>query len=264
MPYDPFQLESGLIGNVDVTITDAVFTHRPDSFDHGQTLELHLTMQPEGEEEVVQFFRCGDGWETNDKGRTAEREDGTDRNFHANTKVGELFKGLVNLMAEDREADKAIRERVKEFPLGPRDADFWKGLKVHLTRETRKGGGEIGDYEVLVIDGFNGIEGGSGGGGGRAGGAKKAAAPAKKATKKASGAGPAKKAGGLTDDIRAKLDVIADESADHDSFMERAFAEIPEASTDDDVKAAIGQDESVEGSIWADAIARYEAQQGEE
>lgn len=259
MTFDPFQLESGLIGNVDITVTDAAFTHRLEAFDPTK-LELHLTVEVQGDDggEQVIYLGCGDGWETNDDGATATREDGKERNFHQNTKVGEFFAGLVKVMGEDAAADKAIRGRVQEFPTGPREAGFWKGLQLHVARESRKGGGEISDYDVLVIDGFNGIQGA----GGTKATAKKAAAPAKKAAKKAA---PAAKeptpsevaAGGLTDEIRAKLDDIADESADHDSFMEAAMAAIPEASTDDAVKAAIADDG--EGSIWKDAVARYEA-----
>jgi hypothetical protein len=43
--------------------------------------------------------------------------------------------------------------------------------------------------------------------------------------------------------------------------MEAALAQVPEASTDDAVKAAIMDDG--EGSIWQDAVARYEASQAE-
>ncbi len=249
MTYDPLRLESGLIGNTDIEIRDAIFTNRLDAFDPTK-LELHLTVKPADEEETTLYLGCGGGWETQDGGTTAVREDGADRNFHGQTKVGEFFGGLLKVMATDAKADKAIRARVAEFPLGPRDAAFWKGLNVHIDREQRKGGGEVGDFEVLVIDGFNGV------GEAKAGGAKKAAAPAKKAAKKAAPAA-AKSGGGVTAEIRAKLDAIADASGDHDEFMEAAMAQVPEASTDDDVKAAVADDG--DGSIWKDAVARYEA-----
>lgn len=253
MAYDPFQKETGLIGNVDLAIEDAIFTHRLEAFDPTK-LELHLTVMVEGDEggEQVLYLGCGDGWETNDDGQTAVREDGKERNFHANTKAGEFFNSLVDLMASNPACDKELRARISEFPTGSREAGFWKGLRLHVDRETRKGGGEISDFDVLVVSEFLGTTGA-----GKASGAKKAA-PAKKATKKAAAA--AKKdttGGGLTDEIRAKLDDIADESSDHDAFMERAFAEVPEASTDDAVKAAVADDG--EGSIWKDAVARYEA-----
>ena len=156
-------------------------------------------------------------------------------------------------MGEDEACNKAILERVKEFPYGPREAVFWKGLAVHVDREEVDYGGEIGKRDVLVIDGFNGIEGG--GGGKAAGSTKKAAKKAAGTTKKA-----AASSGGLTDEIKAKLDEIADASADHDSFMEAAFAQVPEASADDAVKAAVG--DNGEGSLWAEAVTRYEATQG--
>jgi hypothetical protein len=251
MGFDPFKLESGLLDNADVTFTDAEFTNRLDSFDPTK-LELHLTTLVEGDDggEQVLFFGCGDGWEATDKGQSAVREDGKERSFHVNTKVGELFKSIISLMDDDKALDKELRGRLKDYPNGPREAGFWKGLKFHLEREDRKGGGEVGDYQVLVATAFNGVKGGAKAGPAK-GAAKKAAAP--KAAPKAEG--------GVTDAIRAALDEIADASADHDSFMEAALAQVPEASTDDAVKAAIMDDG--EGSIWQDAVARYEASQAE-
>lgn len=248
MAYDPFKLESGLIGNVDITVRDALFTNRLDAFDPTK-LELHLTVDVAGDDggEQVLYLGCGDGWETTDDGASAVRADGKERNFHQNTKIGEFFGGLVKVMGQDEAANKAVRAQAEQHPGGPRDAEFWKGLGVHIDRLERKGGGEVGDYEVLVIDGFNGYEGEA-----------KKATGVKKAAKKAA---PAKKAdgvaGGLTAEVRAKLDEIADASADHDSFMEAAIAQVPEVTADADVKAAVADDGA--GSIWQDAVERYQA-----
>lgn len=252
MPYDPFQRETGLLGNVDIIVRDFEFTNRLEAQDPTK-LEGHMTVLVEGDDggEQVVFLGCGEGWSTNDGGKTAERDDGKDRNFHANTKMGELFNSLVDLMETDPECDKVLRERVKTYPTGSREAGFWKGLKFHVERKTRKGSGEIPDFDVLIATGFNGVEGGG------------KAAPAKKAAKKAAAAKPKAEAaaGGVTDEIRAKLDEIADASADHDSFMEAALAQVPEASTDDEVKAAVA--DQGDGSIWQDAIERYNASQSE-
>lgn len=265
MTYDPFKLESGLLGNADVTVMDAEFLNDP-AYNNGQTLQLALTLLIDGDDggEKVENLSCGDGWETNDGGKTAVREDGKEKNFNGNSKVGRFFAGLVKTMAEDSATDKAIRARVGEYPLGPRDAGFWKGLQLHVDREEVDYGGEIGKRDVLVIDGFNGIQGGgeskakAATGGKAAGAAKKAAGATKKAAAKAED----KAEGGLTDAIKAQLDKIADESADHDSFMERAFAEVPEASSDAAVKAAVSDDG--EGSLWHEAVLRYEAAAGGE
>lgn len=263
MTFDPFKVESGLLDNVDVTVLDALFTRRPDSFDNGQTLELHLTLAVEGDEggEQVQYFRCGDGWDTLDDGVTAVREDGKERGFHENTKVGELFHSLVKVMAEDKECDKELRERVSTVaPTGARDTRLWKGLKLHLDREDRKGGGEVGDYQVLVVSGFNGVEGTT------KAGAKAAPAKAAGAAKKAPAKAAAKAAEVPSIDtaILATLDTIADESEDHDGFMERAFAEIPEATSDETIKAAVMDDAETGDGVWARAMARYEAGGGGE
>ena len=262
MTFDPFKVESGLLDNVDVTVLDALFTRRPDSFDNGQTLELHLTLAVEGDEggEQVQYFRCGDGWDTLDDGVTAVREDGKERGFHENTKVGELFHSLVKVMTEDAACDKELRERVGSVaPTGARDTRLWKGLKLHLERADRKGGGEVGDYQVLLVTGFNGTEGTT------KAGAK--AAPAKAAAKKAPAkakAAAAAEVSAIDTGILAQLDTIADESVEHDDFMERAFAEIPEAASDETIKAAV-MDEAEDGDgVWARAMARYEAGSGGE
>lgn len=251
MTYDPFQRETGLLGNVDVIVRDAEFTNRLEAQDPTK-LELHLTVLVEGDDggEQVVFLGCGEGWSTNDGGKTAERDDGKERNFHANTKVGELFNSLVDLMADDPACDKELRARVADHPTGSRDAGFWKGLKFHVERKTRKGSGDIPDFDVLVATAFNGVEGG------KAAPAKKAVKKAAAATKKAAPAA-AEEAGGLTGEIRAKLDEIADASGDHDAFMEAAMAGVPEASSDDAVKAAIA--DTGEGSIWQDALDRYNA-----
>lgn len=257
MTYDPFRGESGLLDNTDLVVRDAIFTNRLDAFEPTK-LELHLTVDVAGEDggEQVIYLGCGDGWETLDDGRTATRTDNKDRNFHQSTRIWAFFGGLVKVMGDNPAANKAVRARAEEFPLGPRDAEFWKGLNVHVEREGRKGGGDIGDYEVLVVDAFNGYEGDAAG---KATGSAKKAAPAKKAAKKAAAA-PAK-SGGLTDDIRAQLDAIADASADHDAFMEAAIAAVPEATSDDEVKAAVADDTSEDG-IWKQAVARYEASVG--
>lgn len=249
MAYDPFQPESGLIGNTDVVIRDAIFTNRLDAFDPTK-LELHLTVldKAEGTETTV-YFGCGDGWVTNDGGETAVRDDGAERNFHQNTKAGELLASLVKVMGADVDCDKEMRKRAADG-LTPQHIGFWKGLDVHIGRAERKGSGEIKDYEVIVIDGYNGTEAG-------------AAGPAKKAAKKAAPAKSKAKdeaaatVGGVTDEIRAKLDEIADASGSHDEFMEAAMAQVPEASTDDAVKAAVADDGA--GSIWQDAVDRYNA-----
>lgn len=253
MAYDPLKLTSGLLDDADLIVRDAIFRNDPE-YNNGQTYFLELTWLEEGEDETTERFGCGKGWETNDGGLTAEREDGREINFHKNSKIGELFGGLVEVIGKDAKAKQAIVERLKQYPLGPRDAGFWKGLMFHVHREERKSrDAEIGDWEVLVIDAFNGIEGDKA--------PAKAAAPAKKAAKKAA----PKAAEPAADDTPAldpaiveQLDVIADESADHDSFMERAIAEIPEVSANADLKAAVMDNEAEDG-IWKRAVARYEA-----
>lgn len=246
MAYDPFKGESGLLGNCDVEITGASFIRDP-AYNNGQTLQLSLTMIVQGDDggEVTENFSCGDGWDSPD-GKTAVREDGRDRNFNAQSTVFLMWGGLVKVMAEDPAADKAIRALVAEHPLGPRDASMWVGLQVHIDRIEVNYGGEIGTREKLVIDGFNGI----------AGGATKATGATKKATRKKAPSPAAVESGGLTPEIKAKLDAIADGAETHDEFMELAIAQIPEVTSDEAVKAAVANDAEEGDGIWAEALAR--------
>lgn len=256
MTYDPLKLSSGLLDDDRVVFRDAIFRTDPEYRD-GQVLFLDATLLKVGDgEETNQYFGCGNNWETDD-GSVATHETKPDSNFNKNARIGELFKGLVNVMANDAKADAAVRDRIKKFPLGPREAGFWKGLDCHITAVDRKGSGEVDDYSVLVIDEFYGFEGDEAkpaAGATKKASAKKAAGATKKAAPKAAEA----PGGGMTDEIRARLDVIADESDDHESFMERAFAEVPEASSIEEVRAAVADGE--EGSIWGDAVARFQAQ----
>lgn len=258
MAYDPLSVSSGLLDDADVIVRDAVFRNDPE-YNHGQTYFLELTWQVDGEDEQTERFGCGKNWEASDDGQSAVREDGREQAFHKNSKLGELFGGLLTVMKSDDKANIAIRDRVKQYPRAAAEAGFWKGLMFHVHRETRHSkDADIDDWDVLVIDGFNGIEGA---------GAKKAAAPAKKATKKAA-AKPAEETAEPSIDpaLLEKLDLIADESANHDEFMERAIAEIPEVSADATLKAAVMDDQGEDG-IWKRAVARYEAiaaQGGEE
>lgn len=254
MTFDPLKLSSGLLDDDDVTFSDAIF--RTDAeFRDGQVLFLDATLLTSDGDETNKYFGTGNGWETDD-GTTANREDGRDINFNKKSAIGEAFGGLVACMKDDPKADKAVRERLKDHPLGPRDAGFWKGLKCHVTAVDRKGGGEVDDYQALIIDKFYGWDG-------AAGGAKKAATPAKKAAKKAAAKPKAEAAadeGGVSDEIRERLIAIGLEADSHEEFMEAAFTDVPEASSDAAVKAAVS--DGGEGSIWAEAVALYESQNG--
>lgn len=272
MPKDLFKGDSGLLDNADITITDAIFTFDPEYRD-GQVLRLELTAQEEGEEEVIIKLGCGTGWTTEDKGQTAVREDGRDKAFNNNTAAaiffagkrdadGNVHKGIQGAMDDDRKIAQAVEAKVAETKgLGPYSVDFWKGLQVHVDQIPVAYGGEIGNMDQLTITEVKGWVGSSA----KAAPAKAAAKTAKKATKAA--AKPAEKAEpaepeetpepGMSDELRAKLDALADECENPDEFAERAIAEIPEVADDDALLAAVK--DQAPGSIWDDAVERYEA-----
>ncbi len=257
MTYDPLKLSSGLLDDDDVVFRDAIFRTDPE-FRDGQVLFLDATLLTSDGEEMNKFFGCGNGWETDDGG-TANREDGRDIAFNKKSAIGEAFGGLLTVMKEDGKCDTAIRNRIKTFPMGPRDAGFWKGLKVHVTAQGRKGGGDVPDYEALVIDAFHGIEGDADGGTGKAkGAAKKASGATKKAAPKAAETGAEYT---LPVELKAQLDALADQADSHEDFMEAAFATVPEVSSVVEVKAIVS--DGGPGSLWAEAVERYSAGGGE-
>lgn len=256
MAFDPFNLSSGLPEG-DMKITDAIFAFDPE-YQNGQALRGEFTVMTEDGEATVKLG-CGNNWTTRDKGVTCEHESKPDANFNKNSGMGMFFGGakdtngvqhggLVGLMSSDPAVEKALLAKVKEVPLGPRDRNFWIGMQIHVSRIDVDFRGEIGVLERTIIDGFNGFEGATT--------PAKAKAAAKKAPAKA--AAKAEASGGLTVELKAKLDALADECENSDEFAERAFAEIPEASGDDAVKAAV-LDLSPEG-IWEQAVERYNAE----
>lgn len=255
MGYDPFHLGSGLVEGA-VVITDCIFQTDPE-YQNGQAIRAELTVKTDDGEETIKVG-CGKDWISRDKGKTVEHETKPDSSFNKNSGMGMLvggFKdttgtvheGLFGLMS-DPKVEKELREKVKAVPLGPRDRDFWLGMRVNLIRAEHDFGGEIGAMDRVTIDGFEGYETSSG--------AVKAAGTAKKApAAKKAGAKVAEEAGGLSDELIARLDAIADAAEDEDAFSETAFAEVPEATSDEAVKAAV-LDRSPT-SIWERAVDRY-------
>lgn len=219
--YDPWATTSGLVDDVTVTITDAYFTFDP-QYNDGQTLLLKVAGQTDDEEnpEFDQFFPCGNGWETTDKGKSASREDGKRKGFNKNSGYGMFFTRAI-----DAGAGEALKSRGT-----PMEAEVWKGLTFHFKRESIDFGGEIGKKDRILPDVF--LPEGIGG---------SAAKPVTKTTTPPAGASkvdklpddaPAGAGGGsgaaagtldLLVPLRAKLKKAARDAGSHDGFIEAAY-----------------------------------------
>lgn len=230
--FDPWATTTGLVDDVTVTITDAYFAFDP-GYNDGQTLLLKIlgnTDDPENPE-FDQFFPCGNGWETADKGATATREDGKKKGFNRNSGYGMFFMRAIQAGAGD-----VLKSRGT-----PMEAAVWKGLTFHMKRESIDFGGEIGKKDRILPDQFfpEGIGGSAAGtpstatpAGTRPGVA--AAETAAPAGPRRADPGPEPAAGGatgatggtldLTVPMRAKLKVAARNAGSHDGFIEAAYA----------------------------------------
>lgn len=222
-------VEGGFVPEFDGTVKSAIFTF-DNSYQNGEACLLELLVEP-SPEDAPEFgdyldddgyyriiYPCGKGWEPADKGQTAQHESGRTRRWQNQSGMGLLVNSAVEL---DGVAD-ILQSR------GPStQADVWVGLKFRFEDKQFSGknrdGDEITWSRRLPVE-FHGVEGE-----GEKAAAKKA--PAKKA--------PAKKAEAEDGDegetgpsispaVRGKLRAIAVKSDDHDTFMENAFAELPD------------------------------------
>lgn len=264
--FDPFAGSTGLPENFNAVITNAWFEFDPE-IANGQQLLCVLEMQTDddnfGDEGVGTLkLSCGKDWDTKDRGATAVRDDGNERKgFHQSTAYQLWIKHAV--MCDG--AEKVLRSEGRG---DPRKAEMWvgtawfvKGLKVNYGTIN---GTEVGERTKLVPGEFLGeysslaeLQRGSGGGSGapaKSTGPAKKAAPVKKAAVKATA--PANNNGGINADLRDELKALAMGADTHDAFVEQAF-ELAAVSEDEAVQQAVM--DSGEGSIWAEAVAEYEA-----
>lgn len=252
--FDPLATSTGLVENVDVTITEPRWAFDPE-YNNGETLVLKTTLvfdDPDIEDRE-QFFPAGKGWTTNDKGKTAENEDGKENiNFNGNSHIGELVRDIV------AHNEKAARARVAEFPLGPNEAAWWDGLRGLVVNREHDWGGNIGKKSRYQFDDVYGWAEPKKSA--KAGAAKKGAAAKGKA--ETNGAAEAEAEGSvLTAELIERLDAIADDAGNPSEFMEAAIRELGTIVTDnDEVRAAVADDSTADG-IWQRAVARYQEAQ---
>lgn len=191
----------------------------------GWTLETDST-DPDFEEFDVSYS-CGNGWETNDNGKTAEHVNNKDK-FNSQSAYGLVLQRVVGKNPELKDEFKGLVDILAERG-DPREAKIWEGLRFRFDVESREYNFQDGPRTVsrIMPVEFLGVEDD---------GKKKAPA------KKKSGGGK-KKAKSLRDQVVE----AAKNADDHEDFMAAAFA-IEGVTDDDDLVDEI----SDEDGIWAE------------
>lgn len=225
---DPWQTETGLLDDFDITITESRFGY-DERYMSGEVCLLLWTGTTDNADvpEVTQLIPLGGGWTTEDNGKTVVHESGKERNFNRSSVYGRII-------------DRCI----KEFGIGdllrakgsPFEAKTWEGLRFHMKQEDLSYGEGIGTKQRVMPVEFLGEA--------EEGGTAKAAAPAKAASAGATAAA----GGGWRDDkgMMAKLKVAAKKSADGDAFIDAAL-EVDGVTAHDDLVEAI-----TDGSLYGE------------
>lgn len=197
--FDPFTAETGLIDDFDFSIAEAWFTTDA-GYNNGETLLLKLTGNtdnPDQPETTLQYS-CGSGWEAEDNGKRAVREDGKRRRFNQSSGIWKLTEAAMNADAGDE-----LRKRGT-----PMEASMWVGLKFHMKR-VEQGEGDFKTTRPLPVA-FLGVVGE-----GQAS-APSGAAPASTPAATSNGTG-------LSKVLEVKLKKLAKDCATHEDFIVAAF-----------------------------------------
>lgn len=201
--FDPFSPETGLIDDFDFTVDSAWFTTDA-AYNNGETLLLKLngpTDNPDTPETTLQYS-CGSGWEAEDNGKRAVREDGKRRRFNQSSGIWKMVESAMNAGAGD-----ALRSRGT-----PMEASMWVGLRFHMKR-VEQGEGDFKTTRPLPVS-FLGVVGEGAG-----------AAPKQAASAPAPASAPASTSNGagLSKVLEIKLKKLARESDTHEDFIVAAF-----------------------------------------
>lgn len=221
---NPWHGISGLADDFDATVSSVEFCYDSEYGD-GKVAIARIQLDGDGGEEETLKLSLGKGWEPGSKGRSAQREDGSDpKPFYKTSAYGRFI-----LKACEAGAEETLIERGMPWEAAPLE-----GLRFHFMREeytpvqwTDEEGKE--KPTRLMPDNFLGGEEEK----------PKKAAPAKKAPAKAA---PKKDdadddegdAGGdagadLPVKVKVKLKNLAKQADSHDEFVELAYSEIDDA-----------------------------------
>lgn len=244
--FNPYEGTAGLIDDVDVTISSAEFTYDPE-YNDGNSLIARLEATVDGtDDEQIFKLSTGSGWEPDEKGARARREDGTDLEaaLEAGKKVGfnkQCAYQRFLMSAVGAGAGDALLERGQ-----PWEAGIWTGLRFHVERVGYKtvDGEDKDRLEPTAYLGTTEEKPAAKSSGSRS----RTKAESKAEPKEEAKAAPAKAEssnGDIPVKTRMALKKLAKECDSHDEFVEQTFASID--SADEEPLLSIVMDESEEG-----------------
>lgn len=242
--YDPWEFSSGLVEEMTATIKDAVFATDA-TYNDGNTLLLKLDVMADDVEvgeggAMTLLYPAGPGWVATDRGQHAAREDGKQKKLNKSTGVALLVASAVECGAGD-----ILKSRGT-----PLDAGIWIGLKFDFTNRNFSFKGSDGTdvaYSRMLISAFHGSADTTGG-------------PTPAATANGASSTPTSPAatnGGtpaadLDVRVKTKLKLLAKSiraaNGEHDTFVERAFAEVDGVNGDGAAEDAVMAYDDT--SIW--------------
>ena len=252
--YDPYALGSGLpLADTDATITAMDF--RFDTAYSADACVAAITFTPDEGEDQEQLYSCGKGWEPLDRGREAGHVSGRSLNFNAQSNYGRFLAAAYEL--------DGFLDDCREAGVVPTSIEMLLGKRFHLgTLEisTKNPSTGVESVKSLIVPTEYYGEGEEGEEDEDEAPAKKA--PAKKAAAKAPAKAAAKAPSAIEKkqialieqleeedaDLVAALRELAEESEDHESFMEAAME--LEGVAESEVAQQVAMS-SKAGSIWA-------------
>lgn len=193
--YDPYALSSGLLDDFTGEITEAYFGTDA-AYNSGDTVLLILELATDNPDTptITEKLSCGTGWVIENQGASVASENGRNRNFNKNSRVG-LF------LAHAAEAGALDTLRGRGTPM---EAKTFQGLTFHWNRKPITGyDGQVKD--VLLPSEF--LHDG------------KAAV-----SSNGNGNGSAPAESGVSAALLAKLKAAAKKAADHSEFIDAGFA----------------------------------------
>jgi hypothetical protein len=231
--FSMWELGSGLpLEGARVHSTDAVFTYNNEYAANAVVLDITWQHEDDTIEAQHQLYSVGQKWEPLNEGESVGHQSGKASKFNDQSNIGRLIKSYIESRGGGN-FDKGLAIVIPEG-IEPNHIAMWIGLDVTLKSIEFPGMGKNPDGSVkmsrtMVIDVYHG----------RVGDEAPAKAPAKAASK-AKAAAPAAESNGGGDDyadhlgqaLYRKLKKLAADSADHDAFMDAAFA-LDDVSTDD-------------------------------
>lgn len=258
MAREDFETEGGLVDDYTITVTDAYYAAPPDYAD-GTKLFLHWVGTTDVESQPIMdrdgyhpSWKCGDGWESIDGGKTAvhpiKSAGGKTAKFHPNSAAGELVTRMVAITSDDEGNPTYSPDPL--VAISPTDATTFVGTSWKMMNEERVftiGGVDhrttwVFPYEYLSGPGAATAE------------PAPAPAPAEPAAEPVPAAEPAAAPASPASDkvLQIKLLAAAKKAGDHAEFMEAALA-IEGVTEDEEILGQIIDE--TESGLYAQANA---------